>query len=340
MKNLKTVIALFMLSQTICKAQTQFKNCTDNTLLQNVIVNNATTKEWIGNTDEQGMLTIPDDVSEIETSHPTFGLITMANTKGTICTDESGDVLAELVIDTGASVTKALLEVLDHSFDTYKKANKGKKHYQIDFKLTEQKQPLETFTGILALGNVFNSSFNNYTIKWTEAVKDNKSFNKLPRYQYIAHVSEIFFAEKKNFDKLKKQIQSSTVQRIGNQYYISEKGSNEFITIDADSQTKLVTAYVNTQFLTANKQYAFEKNDRQTMGKVAINFKTAANDYFVEDLSVEAKYLIDQKNYETESFIKQKKMTKDEEKKLEGKGVVGFAMDYVKQLDAYLNSLK
>jgi len=25
---------------------------------------------------------------------------------------------------------------------------------------------------------------------------------------------------------------------------------------------------------------------------------------------------------------------------MEGKGVVGFAMDYVKQLDAYLNSLK
>ena len=340
MKNLKTVIALLLLSQTICTAQTQFKNCANNMLLQNVIVNNAATKEWIGNTDEQGMLTIPANVSEIEASHPTFGLLTMANATGTICADESGDVLAELVIETGAHVIKTLLEALDHSFATYKKANKGKKHYQIDFKLTEQQQPLETFTGILALGNVFNSSFNNYTIKWTEAVKNNKSFNKLPRYQYIAHVSEIFFAEKKNFDKLKKQIQSSTVQRIGNQYYISEKGSNEFITIDADPKTKLVTAYVNTQLLTDKKQYAFEKSDRQTMGKVAMTFVTAASDYFVDDLSVEAKFLIDEKNYETESFIKQKKITKDEEKKLEGKGVVGFAIDYVKQLDAYLNSLK
>lgn len=331
MKNLKTVIVLILLSQTICTAQTQFKNCADNTLLQNVIVNNAVTKKWIGNTDEQGMLTIPNDVSEIEASHPTFGLLTMANTKGTICTDESSDMLEELVIDTGDNVTKALLEVLDHSFETYKKANKGKKHYQIDFKLTEQEQPLETFAGILALDNVFNSSFNNYTIKWTEAAKDNKSFNKLPRYQYIAHVSEIFFAEKKNFDKLKKEIQSSTVQRIGNQYYICEKGSSEFITIDADPTTKLVTGYVNTQLLTDKKQYAFEKNDRQTMGKVAMNFKTAADDYFVDDLCVEAKFLIDQKDYETESFIKQKKMTKDEIKKLEEKGVVGFAIDYVKK---------
>lgn len=64
-----------------------------------------------------------------------------------------------------------------------------------------------------------------------------------------------------------------------------------------------------------------------------MNFRTTADDYFVDDLSVEAKYLIDQKNHETESFIKQKKMTKDEEKKLEAKGPVGFAIDYVKQLD-------
>lgn len=195
MKNLKTVIALLMLSQTICTAQTQFKNCADNTLLQNVIVNNAATKEWIGNTDEQGMLTIPDDVSEIEASHPTFGLITMANTKGIICTDESGDVLAELVIDTGASVTKALLEVLDHSFDTYKKANKGKKHYQIDFKLTEQKQPLETFTGILALG----SSTVLLTITPLNGQKRLKTTNRSTNYQdiSISHMLVKYFLQKR-----------------------------------------------------------------------------------------------------------------------------------------------
>lgn len=43
------------------------------------------------------------------------------------------------------------------------------------------------------------------------------------------------------------------------------------------------------------------------MGKVAMNFITTADDYFVDDLSVEAKYLIDQKKHETESFIKQKR---------------------------------
>lgn len=340
MKKLKTAIALLLLAQTVCTAQTQFKNCAENKLLQNVIVNNAATKEWIGNTNEQGMLNIPEHIAEIEALHPAFGVITMATTKGTICTDEPGELLTEIVIDTGTEVTKALLEILDQSYTTFKKNNKGKKHYQVDFKLTEQQTPLETFAGILALGNLFNSSFNNYTIQWTEAIKDNKSFNKLPRYQYIAHVQEIFFAEKKNFDKLKNHIQSSTVQRIGGQYYVSEKGSSDFITIDTDPQTKLVTAYVNTQLLYDKKQYAFEKDDRQTMGKVAMNFKNDSNDYFVEDLSVEAKYLIDQKNYESESFIKQKKMTKDEEKKLEGKGVVGFAIDYVKQLDAYVTSLK
>lgn len=340
MKTIKSATTLLLLVHTFCTAQTQFKNCRENALLKNVIVNNAITKEWIGNTNEQGMLTIPENISDIEASHPSFGLITLENAKGTICTDDAGDVLDELVIDMGTDVSKALLEILDHSFAAYKKANKGKKHYQINFKLAEQEQPLETFDGILTLGNLFNSSFNNYTIKWTESIKNNKSFKKLPSHQYIVHIGEIFLADKKTFDKFKKQIQSSTVQRIGTQYYISEKGSSEFITIEADPKTKLVSTYINTELLNKSLPYAFEKGDHQTMGKITMAFTISSDEYFVNDLSVEAKYKIDQKDYNSESFINQKKLTKEEEKKLEGKGVVGFAMDYLKQLDAYLLSLK
>lgn len=339
MNVLKTVITLLLLAPIFCTAQTQFKNCKENIVLQNVVVNNADTNEWIGNTDAQGILVIPEGVDEIEVFHPSFGRITLTNAKGIICTDEAGEILNELVIDTGSEVTKTLLEMLDHSFATYKKTNKGKKYYRVDYKLAEQEQLLETFDGILVLGNLFNSSFNNYTLTWTKGIKGNKSFNKLPRYQYIAHIKEIFLADKKIFDTFKKQIQNSTVQRIGQQYYISEKDSNDFITLDADLETKLISGYLNTQLLNKNTPYAFEKDDRQTMGKIALTFAIDADTYFVEDLSVEAKYKIDHKDYSSETFIKQQKLAKEDEKKLEGKGVVGFAIDYVKQLDAYLNSL-
>lgn len=340
MKHITSLLAACLFAHALGSAQTQFKNCHENTVLQNVIVNDAASKEWIGNTDATGTLMIPENVKEIEISHPSFGSVTIPNRKGTICTDEQGEVLNELVIETGDNVTKTLLTLLDHSFSVYKKANKGKKYYEVDYRLAGQNQVLETFRGILALGNVFNSSFNNYTLKWTEAIKDNPSFNKLPRYQYIEHTNEILFADKGVFEKFKKRVQSSKVQHIGNQYFISNNGSEEFVTLDVDATGLLISGYVNTELLNTGKPYAFEKGDKRTMGKVAMTFASGPDAYFAEDLSVEARYLIDGKDYESECFIKQKKLTKEEEKQLKGKGIIGFAVDYTEQLEAYLNSLK
>jgi len=335
---MKKIIILLLLINGSVFAQTQLKNCDENKNLANAIVNNAVSGEWIGNTDASGTINIPETVMEIEITHPDFGSIILDNQKGQICLDKQSEVLNELVIEAGVNLKKELLEILNNSFKTYKKLNKGKRYYDIDFELTDLKgDKLETFSGILALGNVFNSSFNNYTLQWSKSIIDNQSYNKLPSYRYIAHTEEALFTDKKTYNKFRKHIANNDVQKIGNQYFISSENNEHFITLNIDSEKKLISKYTNTEVFRDKKPYGFEKDDKVTMGKVAVTY-AVSNDYYISDLAVQEKYLIDQNNYDSDCFIKQKKLNKEEQEKLVGKGIIGFVIDYVEQLRAFRNS--
>ena len=66
------------------------------------------------------------------------------------------------------------------------------------------------------------------------------------------------------------------------------------------------------------------------MGKVEVYFNT--NDqYYIKTLSVQEKYSIENNIIDSNSFIKQLKLTKEEQKNLEGKGIIGFVVDYVEK---------
>ncbi|HLV51970.1 MAG TPA: hypothetical protein VKY44_08455 [Flavobacterium sp.] len=336
---MKKLIIVLLFMNWAAFAQTQIKNCNENKGLPNAIVNNAVSGEWIGNTDVVGNIVIPETIKRIEVAHPDLGSIILDNQKGEICVDNEGEILNELVIETGTNLKKELLEILDNSYKVYKKDNKGKRFYDIDYQLSDKKgDKLETFNGILALGNLFNTSFNNYKLQWSKSIKDNKSYNKLPSYQYIAHTEEALFTDRKTYNKFKKYVADNDVQKIGNEYFISQGNSEHFVTLEINKEKQLVSKYTNTELFRDKKPYGFEKGDRVTMGKVEVNFDTA-NDYFVNNLSVQEKYLIDQKDYHSDCFIKQKKLNKEEQKNLDGKGIIGFATDYVNQLHSFRNSL-
>lgn len=335
----KLIIALLLINATAF-AQTQIKNCNEDKGVANAIVNNAISGAWIGNTDVVGNILIPETVKSIEIAHPDFGSIILDNQKGQICIDDQSEILNELVIETGTNLKKELLGMLDNSFKVYKKSNKGKRFYDIDYQLTDKTDDkLETFNGILALGNVFNSSFNNYILHWSKLIIDNPSYNKLPSYQYIAHIEEALFTDKKIYNKFRKYVAENDVQKIGNQYFVSSESSEHFITLDVDKEKQLVLKYTNTDVFRDKKPYGFEQGDKVTMGKVEVTF-AVTEDYFVNDLSVQEKYLINQKDYNSDSFIKQKKLSKEEQEQLVGKGIIGFVVDYVEQLRTFRNSSK
>lgn len=333
----KIILTLLLINGSVF-AQTQLKNCDENKNLANVIVNNAVSGEWIGNTDASGNIIIPDNVKQIEIAHPNFGSVVLDNQKGQICIDNDSEILNELVIETGTNLKKELLEILDNSFKVYKKDNKGKRFYDIDYQLTDKADDkLETFNGILALGNMFTTSFNNYKMQWSKSIIDNPSYNKLPSYQYIDHTKEALFTDKKIYNKFKKHVKENEVQKIGNQYFVYKKDTDHFLTLDVDKEKQLVLKYTNTDVFRDKKPYGFEQGDKVTMGKVEVTF-AVTEDYFVNDLSVQEKYLINQKDYNSDSFIKQKKLTKEKQEELIGKGIIGFVIDYVEQFQAFKSS--
>lgn len=337
---MKKLIIAFLFMNGAAFAQTQIKNCNENKGLTNAIVNHAVSGEWIGNTDAAGNIVIPENVERIEVAHPDLGFIIVDAKKGVICVDDKSEVLNELVIETGTHLKKNLLELLDNSYKIYKKSNRGKRYYDIDFQLSDKTaDKLETFNGILALGSIFNSSFNNYSLRWSKSVKDNTSFNKLPSYQYIAYTEEALFTDKGTFNTFRKYVADNEVQKIGDQYFIFQKNIDHFITLDVDNEKQLISKLTNTQLFSNKKPYGFEKEDKVTMGKVEVNFDIT-KDYFIKNLSVQARYLIDQKDYHSDCFIKQIKLGKEEQKALEGKGIVRFAIDYVRQLEAFKQSLQ
>lgn len=321
----------------VTHAQTQIKNCDDNLPLRNAIVNNANSGEWIGNTDNQGNINIPKNVEKIEIYHPDWGTVTL-NNEETICVDS--EILDELVIEIGIDSKQKLLEIFDNSYKTYKKANRGKKYYQIDYSLNgEQEGMLEKFNGILAWGSFFSTSFNNYTFEWNKAIKDNKAYEKFSVAQYVSYVNETMFLDKKTYKSFRDFIEQNDIQKIGNQYFVYQKNSEHFVTFDIDTDQQLILKYTNTRIFSPLTPYDFEQGDGIIMGKVEVNFVSDNADYFVQDLSVQEKYLVNNRHYYSDSFIEQKKLSKAEKKNLQGKWIAGFVMDRGDSQRAFLESL-
>ncbi len=238
--------------------------------------------------------------------------------------------LKELVIENGPTVKKQLLTIFENSYKTFKKDNKGKRYYQIDFNINENHKKLESFNGILALGNVLNTTFNNYSLYWDSEINKNTVYQKLPSYEYISHTEEGVFTDKRIYQLVKDFIQNNKVQKIGDEYVVYKDSDDDFITFTIDSEKQLISKYQNTLVLKRNKPAQFSSNDKVLMGKVEVYFNT--NDqYYIKTLSVQEKYSIENNIIDSNSFIKQLKLTKEEQKNLEGKGIIGFVVDYVEK---------
>lgn len=314
-------------------AQTRFLDCTNQNPLQNVIVNETSTNKWIGNTDEKGNINIPENINSITVSHPNFGTLSINSFATIVCMDDNSTTLKELVIENGPTVKKQLLTIFENSYKTFKKDNKGKRYYQIDFNINENHKKLESFNGILALGNVLNTTFNNYSLYWDSEINKNTVYQKLPSYEYISHTEEGVFTDKRIYQLVKDFIQNNKVQKIGDEYVVYKDSDDDFITFTIDSEKKLISKYQNTLVLKRNKPAQFNSNDKVLMGKIEVYFDT--NDqYYIKTLSVQEKYSIENNIIDSNSFIKQLKLTKEEQKNLEGKGIIGFVVDYVEKKKA------
>ncbi|HLV50519.1 MAG TPA: hypothetical protein VKY44_01025, partial [Flavobacterium sp.] len=250
------------------------------------------------------------------------------------------EILDELVIEVGIDFKQKLLEIFDNSYKTYKKANRGKKYYQVDYSLNgEQEGMLEKFNGILAWGSFFSTSFNNYTFEWGKAIKNNKAYEKFSVSQYVSYINETMFLDKKTYKSFRDFIEQNEIQKIGNQYFVYQKNSEHFVTFDIDTDQQLILKYTNTRIFSPLTPYDFEQGDGIIMGKVEVNFVSDNTDYFVQDLSVQEKYLVNNQHYYSDGFIEQKKLSETDTKNLQGKWIAGFVMDRGDSQRAFLKSL-
>lgn len=328
--NYSAIISFLAFIQIAANAQTQFLDCTNQNSLQNAIVNETSTNKWIGNTDENGNINIPGNITSITISHPNFGTLSINSFATVVCMDAHSTTLEELIIDNGSTVKKQLMSIFENSYKTFKKDNKGKRYYQIDFNINENHKKLESFGGILALGNVLNSSFNNYSLYWDSEINKNKTYQKLPSYEYISHTEEGIFTDKRTYQIVKDFIEKNKVQKIGNAYIVYKDTDDDFITFNIDSENQLISKYQNTLVLKRNKPIEFSSNDEVLMGNVEVYYETK-DQYYIKTLSVQEKYLIENNIIDSNSLIRQLKLSKEEQKNLIGKGIIGFVVDYVEK---------
>lgn len=337
MKTINTLlISLFCFINL--QAQTKFIDCSNNNPYSNAIVTNSDTNQWFGNTDTQGNIVLPDNIKTVIITHPSIGEQSVMIEGSTNCIDSSIEDLEGIVIE--VNVKEKFLESLNYSFEMYKKENKGKRFYNINSRIYEEKgnTSLESFKGILVLDNIFNTSFNNYELSWSAKSVKNKTFDKIETFTYLNHIDYNIFASKSNFKDFIKYVNANKVSKIKNTYYIYPPESDEFISVEIDPNTNLVTNFINTE-LTINSNLAkpttFEANDKIIMSRFEIKYNHN-NSYYIEKLNANEKYLVDNEIYALENELKQEKLNKEQVKNLKGKGLFGFAFDYVKKREDFV----
>lgn len=329
---LKLILSIFLLIYCKTDAQTRFLNCNANTPIQNARVINNNTKEWMGNTDEYGEITIPRETSSILVTHPDFGNININTLTDIICLDSNSSTLKELVIESGTEVKKQLLVILENSYKKFKKDNKGKDYYKIDFNLSEGKKKIETFNGILGLGSLLSTTINNYKLHFNKETHYQDLHKKLPSFEYISHIEEAIFTDKKSYNKIKDFVNKNKIQKINNEIIVSNITTDDYITFTINEEKQLIEKYQNTEVLKREKPSYFSSTDWILMGNVEAIYHTASN-YHINTLKVQERYKIDDITIQSNSYINQLKLTKEEQNNLNGKGVIGFAIDYVNQKD-------
>lgn len=320
-------------------SQTKITNCITNDSVINAIVINSQTSEWIGTTDDDGIIEISSNIKSITIIHPDYGETAIEINNDAVCLTSETEMLDEIVID--FNFKNELLEILDNSYKNFQTHNKGKKNYRIEYSLLSQNDGiLESFKGIVSLGSIFTTTINNYELNWTVASIGNKSYKKLSSYEYFSYLSEYsLFNNKYRYRDLKDYIQNNEVVRIGNQYYVYRKNSDHFFVIDVNLDKKLISKYKNTE-ITANfhrqsNKEKFGTNDKKTANSLQVIFNIV-DGYDIEEMTVNESYEIDNQNFYANSIINSLKLNKNEIKNLNGKGLIGFAKDYYKQQQEFL----
>lgn len=223
-------------------AQKQFVNCETQKPISNLMVFD-TDQNYIGITNEKGIIEKELLSQQIIINHPEYGNQTVDITKDRICIDFFNDELDELFIEKGLHVQKELLQALEISFKAFSDEKSGKSIYKISDNAYVNNVLNESLFGYLKIDtNGKSIRYLDPHYKFTEYIHK-KEYNHYinPSYTPIALYEQIFpLHNRKDYKEFISMINESETSKSGNYYYIDLPKIENFITIEIDPKSKKI----------------------------------------------------------------------------------------------------
>lgn len=224
-------------------AQNQFVNCETQKPISNLMIFD-TDKNYIGITNEKGIIEKELLSQQILINHPEYGNQTIDVTKDPICIDFFNEELEELFIEKGLHVQKELLQALEISFKAFSDANAHKSIYKITDHAFVNNVLNESLLGYLKVNSNGKSiRYLDPYYKFTEYIHK-KEYNHYinPSYTPKALYEQIFpLHNKKDYKQFVSMINESENSKSGNYYYIDLPKIDDFITIEIDPKSKKIS---------------------------------------------------------------------------------------------------
>ncbi|MDO5635672.1 MAG: hypothetical protein Q4G18_00285 [Myroides sp.] len=223
-------------------AQKQFVNCETQKPISNLMVFD-TDQNYIGITNEKGIIEKELLSQQIIINHPEYGNQTVDITKDRICIDFFNDELDELFIEKGLHVQKELLQALEISFKAFSDEKSGKSIYKISDNAYVNNVLNESLFGYLKIDtNGKSIRYLDPHYKFTEYIHK-KEYNHYinPSYTPMALYEQIFpLHNRKDYKEFISMINESETSKSGNYYYIDLPKIENFITIEIDPKSKKI----------------------------------------------------------------------------------------------------
>nr|WP_298003144.1 hypothetical protein [uncultured Flavobacterium sp.] len=224
-------------------AQNQFVNCETQKPISNLMIFD-TDQNYIGITNEKGIIEKELFSQQIIINHPEYGNQTIDITKNRICIDFFNEELEELFIEKGLHVQKELLQALEISFKAFSDENSQKSIYKIIDQAFVNNVLNESLLGYLKISS--NGKSIRYLephYKFTQYIhKKEYNYYINPQYSAFALDKQLFpLHNKKDYKLFVSMITESENSKSGNYYYIDLPKIDDFITIEVDPKSKKIS---------------------------------------------------------------------------------------------------
>lgn len=285
----KLLLVFLVFSSVTLFAQTQFYNCDENIPLNNLMVFDSS-NNYIGLTNENGVLEKEFSDTKLVINHPTYGNQTIiVSDKSKICIDYFNEELDELFIEKGLHVQKELLQALEISFKAFSDEKSAKSIYKISDNAYVNNVLNESLSGYLKINSNGKSiRYLNPHYKFTEYIhKKEYNFYISPTYTPIALHEQIFpLHNKKDYQQFVSMITESETSKSGNYYYIDLPKIDDFITIEIDPKSRKVS------------RISFPKVQKDARGKFKESYQQYTNtEMFFDTQSTYKMTSLELKNY-------------------------------------------